>query len=115
MDNKDHLSEKLRLKEMADEDRYFGKLDRELLAGLKARQAAAEEHRVREHSHGRCPHCGELLQQRTIHGATILECQPCEGIWLHKDQMPVMTHPSGTEWLETFLRGLGWWRSFNRN
>lgn len=115
MDNKDRLGEKLRLKEMADEDRYFGERDRELLAGLQARQAAAEEHRAREHSHGRCPHCGEHLQQRTIHGATIRECQPCQGIWLHKDQLPVMTHSGGSEWLETFLRGLGWWRTFDRN
>ncbi len=115
MDNKDHLGEKLRLKELADEDRYFGERDREALASLKARLAAQEEHVVRERSRGRCPYCGEPLLQRSIHGATILECQPCHGIWLHKDQLPVMTHASGSAWLETFLRGLGWWRTFNRN
>ena len=115
MDNKDHLSEKLRLKEMADEDRYFGERDRELLARLKARHAAEEEHLTREQSHGRCPRCGERLQQRSVHGATILECQPCQGIWLHKDQLLVMSHPEGSAWLETFLRSLGWWRSFHRN
>jgi ribosomal protein L37AE/L43A len=82
---------------------------------LKERQAAAQEHVIREQSHGRCPQCGEPLHERTIHGVTALECVPCQGIWLNKDQLPTMTHPSGSEWLETFLRGLGWWRSFNRN
>jgi ribosomal protein L37AE/L43A len=115
MDNRDHLGEKLRLKELADEDRYFGERDREALASLKARQAAAEELVLRERSRGRCPRCGEPLLLRSVHDATILECQPCQGIWLHKDQLPVMTHPSGREWLDTFLRGLGWWRTFNRN
>jgi hypothetical protein len=36
MDEKDHLGEKLRLKELWEEDRYFGERDREALATLKA-------------------------------------------------------------------------------
>jgi hypothetical protein len=113
MDEKDHLGEKLRLKELADEDRYFGERDREALTTLRARQAAAEEHLLREHSRGRCPHCGEPLLARSVHGAAILECLPCHGMWLHRDQLPQMAHPNGSEWLETLLRGLGWWRTFN--
>ena len=40
MDEKDHLGEKLKLKERAEEDRYFAERDRELIAKLKQAQAA---------------------------------------------------------------------------
>lgn len=35
MDEKDHLGEKIRLKERAEEDLYFARRDQELLAKLK--------------------------------------------------------------------------------
>ena len=115
MDEKDHFGEKLRLKELGEEDRYFGARDREAIASLKAHQATEQEHVLRERSRGRCPQCGEPLSERSVHGVTMLECALCQGIWLNKDQLQAVAHPSGSEWLETFLRGLGWWRSFNRN
>ena len=115
MDEKDHLGEKLRLKELGEEDRYFGERDREVLSHLKARQAAEQEHVLREQSRGRCPQCGEPLYECSVHGVTILECLSCQGVWLNKDKLPVIAHPSGSEWFETFLRGLGWWRTFKRN
>ena len=70
MDEKDHLGEKLRLKELGEEDRYFGERDREALSHLKAHQAAEQEHVLREQSRGRCPHCGALLHERSVHSVT---------------------------------------------
>lgn len=113
MDQRDHLGEKLHLKELGDEDRYFGERDREALAHLKAQQVEERERVVREQSRGRCPQCGEPVHERTIQGVTMLECTPCEGIWLNKDRLPTITHFGTGAWFETFLRGLGWWRPFN--
>ena len=113
MDQKDQLGEKLRLKELGDEDRYFGARDREALASVKARQATTQEQAIRAQSQGRCPQWGAPLHERAVHGVTMLECVPCQGIWLNKDNLPTIAPPSGGAWFETFLRGLGWWRPFH--
>jgi hypothetical protein len=42
MDEKDHLSELLGMKERADEDRYFAQRDRELIARLIREQEAEQ-------------------------------------------------------------------------
>lgn len=110
MDNNDHLGEKLRLKELVDEDRYFGEHDRERLAIVKAQQATEQEEVLREQSRGRCPQCGEHLHARPTQSETILECSSCQGVWAHVDTLPAVEKRS--EWLATFLRGLGWWRTF---
>ena len=47
MDGKDNLTEKLALKERAEEDIYFAKRDRELIAKLKSEQEAEYEGTVR--------------------------------------------------------------------
>ncbi len=69
MDEKDSLGEKMRLKERAEEDRYFAERDRELIAQLKHVQEAEHEKMVRELARGRCPQCGERLRRRPIHGS----------------------------------------------
>jgi len=113
MDNKDHLGEKLRLKELADEDRYFGERDREILVSLKARQAAEQEGARCEQSRGRCPQCGNPLSVQSVYDKTTLECLLCQGVWLHADKRPTVVNSS--TWFVTFLQGLGWWRTFNRH
>lgn len=107
MDEKDSLGEKMRLKERAEEDRYFAERDRELIAQLKHAQEAEHEKMVRELVHGRCPQCGERLRQRPIHGELIDECPSCRGIWLTQAKLEVLSHGGGGEWIGSFLAGLG--------
>jgi hypothetical protein len=106
MDEKDHLGEKMRLKERAEEDRYFAERDRELIAKLKQAQAAEQEKTIRELAHARCPQCGERLQQRPFHGTTINACPADHGIWLGKGKLELVSRHGGEEWVESFLRGL---------
>jgi hypothetical protein len=106
MDEKDHLGEKMRLKERAEEDRYFAERDRELIAKLKQAQAAEQERTIRELARSRCPHCGERLCQRLVHGVIIEECPTCQGIWLDKAKLRVVSPRRGEEWIGQFLEGL---------
>ncbi|MBI3301106.1 MAG: zf-TFIIB domain-containing protein [Deltaproteobacteria bacterium] len=106
MDEKDHLGEKMRLKERAEEDRYFAERDRELLAKLKQAQEAEQEKTIRELARARCPQCGERLRQRPFHGVMIEECPPCQGIWLNQAKLALLSRHGGEEWIGTFLEGL---------
>ena len=106
MDEKDHLGEKLRLKERAEEDRYFAERDRELIAKLKQAQAAEQEAMIRELARSRCPQCGERLRQRPSQGGMITECPTCQGMWLDKARLQVVSQRGGEKWVESFLEGL---------
>jgi hypothetical protein len=107
MGEKDPLGEKMRLKERAEEDRYFAERDRELIAQLKQAQGEEHEKMIRELARGRCPQCGERLRQRPVHGELIDECPSCRGIWLTQAKVKVISHGGGDKWIENFLEGLG--------
>jgi predicted Zn-ribbon and HTH transcriptional regulator len=106
MDEKDHLGEKMRLKERAEEDRYFAERDRELIAKLKQAQEAEQEKTIRELAHARCPHCGERLRQRPLHEVMVEECPSCQGVWLDKTKLTDVSRSRGKEWTANFLEGL---------
>jgi hypothetical protein len=106
MDEKDHLGEKMRLKERAEEDRYFAERDRELIAKLKQAQTAEQEKAIRELARARCPQCGERLRQRLFHGVMIEECPICQGIWLNQAKLTEVSRHRGEEWMSSFLAGL---------
>ena len=107
MDERNHLGEKLHLKERAEEDQYFAERDREALAKLKHAQEAEHESIIRGLARGRCPQCGERLCQRPIHGEMIDECPTCQGMWLTKTKLETVSLPSGEAWIRNFLEGLG--------
>lgn len=96
----------MRLREQAEEDRYFAERDRELLAKLKQAQIAEQEKTIRELARSRCPQCGERLSQRTVHGVTINECSTCQGIWLDKAKLGAASQRRGEGWMENFLEGM---------
>lgn len=106
MDEKDHLGEKFRLKERAEEDRYFAERDRELVAKLKQAKEAEQEKTIRELAQARCPQCGERLRQRSLHGVMIEECVTCQGIWLNQAKLTEVSRHKGEEWVSGFLEGL---------
>jgi hypothetical protein len=106
MDERNHLGDKLRLKERAEEDQYFAERDREALAKLKHPQEAEHEHIIRRLAQGRCPQCGRRPHQRPIHGEMVDECATCHGMWLTKDKLETVSHPSGEAWIREFREGL---------
>ena len=106
MDEKNHLRDKLQLKERVAEDQYFAERDREALAKLKHVQEAEHEHSIRGLARGRCPHCGQRLHQQPIHDAMIEACPSCQGTWLTKAQWETVSYPSGDTWIRKFLEGL---------
>jgi len=106
MDEKDHLGEKFRLKEQAEEDRYFAERDRELIAKLKLAREAEQEKTLRELTRARCPRCGERLRQRSLHGVAIEECVSCQGVWLDQAKLAEVSRHKGEEWVSRFLEGL---------
>ena len=106
MDEKDHLGEKFRLKERAEEGRYFAERDRELIAKLKQAREAEQEKTIRELAQARCPRCGERLHQRSLHGVMIEQCVSCQGIWLDQAKLAEVSRHKGEEWVSHFLEGL---------
>jgi len=106
MDERNHLGDKLHLKERAEEDQYFAERDREALAKLKQAQETEQESIIRGLARGRCPQCGHRLHQRPIHGEMVDTCPTCQGMWLTKTQLDTVSHPSGEAWIRKFLEGL---------
>lgn len=106
MDQRDHLGEKMRLKELAEEGQYFAARDRELIAKLKQASTAAREQAMREFARARCPQCGEPLHRRSIHEVTISECLTCQGVWIDKAKLADLFPRRGNLWAERFLEWL---------
>ena len=106
MDEKNHLRDKLQLKERVAEDQYFAERDREALAKLKRALEAEHEHNIRGLARGRCPHCGHRLHPQPIHDEMIDACSSCQGTWLTKAQWETVSYPSGDPRIRKFLEGL---------
>ena len=68
----------------AQEDEYFVKKERELIAKLKAKQDAEVKESAQKASHMKCPKCGESLKERSFQKITIDQCTGCNGIWLDR-------------------------------
>ena len=113
MDQEDHGGEMLCPQGRGDHVQYGGEREQAIPTKLAPHQAAKPVRTVSAPSSGRCPQCGNAVHERTINSVTMLACAPCQGIWLNKDQIPIFSQPGGGAWLETFLRGLGWWRPFH--
>src|SRR5213080_879654 len=97
MDQKNHFSELLTLKERAEEDSYFAQRDRELIARLALAQEMEREEIIRQLTRSRCPHCGVRLGQRSVHGVSIDECPSCQGLWLDKGEVQAVSQSRGVQ------------------
>ena len=58
----------------AQEDEYFVKKERELVAKLKAKQDAEAKESAKKASYMKCPKCGESLKERSFQKITIDQC-----------------------------------------
>jgi hypothetical protein len=105
IDEKDRFGDKLRDKQRADEDRFFADRDRQLMEKLRKQSTEQGEATLRELAKGRCPKCGERLEQRSFEGVDIDDCPSCRGIWLDQGELEALSrHEAGAgNWLARVL------------
>ncbi|MGE0821507.1 MAG: zf-TFIIB domain-containing protein [Candidatus Binatia bacterium] len=100
MAEKDRLSEKLRDKEKAEEDRYFAQRDRELLEKMKQEQGST----ATPQGLMQCPKCGTKLKTIQHHEVTVEECPSCQGMWLDRGELEILAKRENEGWVTRLLR-----------
>ena len=65
----------------AQEDEYFVKKERELLAKLKAKQEVETKTSLQKTCYMHCPKCGAPLKARSFQKIEIDQCTGCNGIY----------------------------------
>jgi hypothetical protein len=91
----------------AQEDEYFVKKERELLAKLKAKQDTEAKAAAETVAHMRCPKCGEPLKARSFQKIEIDQCTGCNGIWLDAGEMEQVAGKESDSWLGRFWQKNG--------
>jgi DNA repair exonuclease SbcCD ATPase subunit len=102
-DEKDRLTDKLRQKEKAEEDRFFADQDKAALEKLRQAQRTASEEQVRELARDRCPRCGERLGVLKLHGVEVAECPMGHGMWLDNGELEQIASREKDSWLGRFF------------
>jgi len=103
MEERDPFVEKLHEKERAEEDVYFAKRDRELIARLRKVESENQRRHIRELAYMRCPDCGARLKRETRYGVTIEECPGGHGLWLTESEMHTLTKRERSSWIGRYL------------
>jgi uncharacterized protein len=91
----------------AQEDEYFVKKERELLAKLRAKQEAETMEAVKKASFMKCPKCGEDLKERSFQKIVIDQCTGCNGIWLDAGELEQVAEKEESSWLGKFWQKNG--------
>ncbi|MGE5217484.1 MAG: zf-TFIIB domain-containing protein [Chloroflexota bacterium] len=91
----------------AQEDEYFVKKERELLAKLKAKQQAEAKEATKKASFMKCPKCGEDLKERSFQKILIDQCSGCNGIWLDAGELEQVADKDSGSWLGKFWQKNG--------
>ena len=86
----------------AQEDEYFIKKEREVLAKLKAKEEAEAKTSLQKTCHMRCPKCGEPLKERSFQKIQIDQCTGCNGIWLDAGELEAVAGKEESSWLGKF-------------
>jgi hypothetical protein len=86
----------------AQEDEYFIKKERELLAKLKAKQETEAKASDKQSCYMRCPKCGEPLKERSFQKIQIDQCTGCNGIWLDAGELDQVAEKENDSWLGKF-------------
>ena len=100
---RDPLIEKLNEKEKAEEDIYFARRDRELIAKLREVRDEGQRRHIRELAYMRCPDCGARLKRATHHGVTIEECPAGHGMWMSEDELHALAKRERDSWIARYL------------
>jgi len=91
----------------AQEDEYFVKQEKELLAKLKAKQESEAKTSAQQACHMRCPKCGEPLKERSFQKIEIDQCTGCNGIWLDAGELEDVAAKDAGGWLGKFWQKNG--------
>jgi ribosomal protein L37AE/L43A len=86
----------------AQEDEYFVKKERELIAKLKAKQDAEAKESAKTASYMKCPKCGAPLKERSFQKIAIDQCTGCNGIWLDAGELEQVAEKDNSGWLAKF-------------
>jgi uncharacterized C2H2 Zn-finger protein len=98
--------EELNRAERAQENEYFRKLDQDLVAVLREKNAGEIEQAIRTYTRMRCPKCGEPLEATLDHRTMIDACPGCGGIWLDKEEWEGLVGPKAHGWLQRLFAAL---------
>ena len=101
------MADKWEERKKAQEDEYFVKKERELLAKLKAKQEAESKAAAKNAAHMTCPKCGEPLKARSFQKIEIDQCTGCNGIWLDAGEMEQVAGKESDSWLGRFWQKNG--------
>jgi len=91
----------------AQEEEYFVKKERELLAKMKAKQEAEAKEAAKKASYMKCPKCGDSLKERSFQKILIDQCTGCNGIWLDAGELDEVSEKEGGSWLGKFWQKNG--------
>lgn len=91
----------------AQEDEYFVKKERELLAKLRTKQESEAKAATEKTPSMRCPKCGEPLKARSFQKIEIDQCTGCNGIWLDAGEMEQVAGKESDSWLGRFWQKNG--------
>ena len=101
------MADKWDERKKAQEDEYFVKKERELLAKLKAKQDTEAKAAAEKAAHMKCPKCGEPLKARSFQKIEIDQCTACNGIWLDAGEMEQVAGKENDSWLGRFWQKNG--------
>ena len=99
-DDKDRLTDQLRQKEKADEDRFFADQSRKQIEKLRAARAASAAS-----GHATCPRCSTPLEVTQMKGVGVDACPKGHGLWLDKVELEQIAKREGDSWLARLLLG----------
>lgn len=99
-DEKDHLTEQLRQKQKADEDRYFAEQSRKQIEKLRERHTASTAA-----GQAHCPRCGATLEVTQMKGVAVDACPQGHGLWLDSGELEEISKREGDSWLSRLLLG----------
>jgi predicted nucleic acid-binding Zn ribbon protein len=97
------LIEKLYEAGRAEEDLYFAKRDRELIARLRKVEDEGQRRHIQELAYMRCPDCGARLKRATHYGVTIEECPSGHGMWLTDSELHTVAKRERSSWIGRYF------------
>ncbi len=99
-DEKDRLSDQLRQREKAEEDKYFAEQSKKQIEKLRTARAASVAS-----GEATCPRCGTPLEITKIHGVGVDACPKGHGLWLDRGELDQIAKREGDSWLARLLLG----------
>ena len=75
-----------------NEEEFFAREDAERMRLLRERHAKEQRDAERRSHLMKCPHCGANLTPVVMRGVQIEHCPECEGIWLDRGELELLSH-----------------------